>query len=68
MAEQRSVIFYAEVRKVQTLSDNGLRITLDLAESEIYTAAWMMNRHRVGDVLLVRAERQPSGNISEKSV
>ena len=47
------VHFDATVAKVQTLADNGLRITLDLPEQEIEAAAMLMAMKRVGVVLKV---------------
>jgi hypothetical protein len=44
--EQIEVI--AAVAKVQTLVDGGLRVTLDLSESEIVAAAWLMTCKRDG--------------------
>jgi hypothetical protein len=38
--------FIAEVYKVQTLVDNGLRVTLDLPESAIPAAAALMEAKR----------------------
>jgi hypothetical protein len=38
--------FVAEVYKVQTLVDNGLRVTLDLPESAIPAAAALMEAKR----------------------
>ena len=37
-----SIRFIAQVAKVQTLADGGLRITLDLPESAIMQAAELM--------------------------
>lgn len=50
------IAFAAEVSKVQTLVDGGLRITLDIAEDEIATAAKLMECKRFGVVLKVNAE------------
>lgn len=48
MAE--SVTFMAQVARVQTLADGGLRITLDLPESAIEQAACLMAFKRFGVV------------------
>lgn len=48
MAE--SVTFKAQVARVQTLADGGLRVTLDLPESEIEQAACLMAFKRFGVV------------------
>ena len=44
--EQITVV--AAVYKVQTLVDGGLRVTLDLPESAIVEAAWLMACKRDG--------------------
>lgn len=43
-----SFTFTASVAKVQTLVDNGLRVTLDLEEGEIEAAAKLMTYKREG--------------------
>lgn len=48
--------FRAIVAKVQTLVDGGIRITLDLSETEIESAAWLMNCKRVQKSLIIVAE------------
>ena len=45
-AEQVEVV--ASVYKVQTLVDNGLRVTFDLPEQAIVEAAWLMVCKRDG--------------------
>ena len=45
--------FSAEVVKVQTLTDHGLRLTLDLAEDEEAAAAKLMVYKRLGVVIKV---------------
>ena len=42
------VTFQAAVYKVQTLVDGGIRVTLDLAETEIPAAAALMECQREG--------------------
>ena len=49
--------FDATVAKVQTLADNGLRITLDLPETAIEQAAMLMAMKRAGVVLQLTAVR-----------
>jgi hypothetical protein len=49
MAEIR---FSAAVYKVQTLSDGGIRVTLDLAETAIATAAMLMETKQQGIPLI----------------
>lgn len=48
--------FVAEVVKVQTLSDQGLRLTLDLSEDEIAAAAKLMECKRAGVAVKVMVE------------
>jgi len=52
----KSIEFVATVYKVQTLVDNGIRVTLDLSEDEMLAAVELMNCHRVGAVLKVEAK------------
>jgi hypothetical protein len=45
--------FNAEVNKVQTLADGGIRITLDMPETAIAQAAMLMECKREGIPLVV---------------
>lgn len=57
MAEKRNEIkFQAVVYKVQSLTDNGIRISLDLPEGATMQAAQLMECQRFGVVLNVKAE------------
>lgn len=47
--------FSAQVQKVQTLADLGIRITLDISEADIETAKKMMEVRRAGAVLRIAA-------------
>lgn len=47
--------FAAQVYKVQTLADNGIRVTLDLAEGETLTMAKLAECQRFGVGLAVTA-------------
>jgi hypothetical protein len=47
--------FMAAVAKVQTLSDGGLRFTLDVSETEIDAAQKLMQAKQAGAVLEVAA-------------
>lgn len=47
--------FQAQIQKVQTLADGGLRLTLDLSEHEIETATKMMQCKVSGALLEVAA-------------
>lgn len=51
-----SFTFGAEIVKVQTLADNGLRVTLDLSEDEIEAASRLMAYKREGVAVKVRVE------------
>ena len=51
-----ALTFDATVAKVQTLVDNGLRITLDLPEQAIDAAAVLMALKRQGVALRVTVE------------
>ena len=42
------IVFIAEIYKVQTLVDNGIRITLNLPETAILAAAQLMECKRLG--------------------
>lgn len=50
------ITFDAIVYKVQTLVDNGLRVTLDLPEQAIEEAAVLMALKREGVVIRVTVE------------
>jgi len=45
--------FHSTVAKVQTLVDGGIRVTFDLPETEIESAAWLMNCKRIEQPLIV---------------
>ena len=45
------IVFVAEVVKVQTLTDGGIRITVDLPETAIMQAAQLMECKREGIAL-----------------
>lgn len=49
------IIFNAQVYKVQTLVDNGIRVTLDLAETETVTMARLAECQRFGVMLQISA-------------
>lgn len=48
--------FTAEVVKIQTLADHGIRVTLDLSEDAIVEAAKLMECKRQGVVVQVTIE------------
>jgi len=50
-----AIRFYAQVYKVQTLVDNGIRVTLDLAETETVIMAKLAECQRFGSLLNVTA-------------
>ena len=47
--------FTAQVSKVQTMADGGLRVVLDFSESEVDTAAALMKVKQAGGVLEIAA-------------
>jgi len=51
-----AITFPAQVVKVQTLADSGLRLTLDLPESEIVAFAWLAQCKRDGVTLDVTCD------------
>ena len=51
-----ALTFDATVNKVQTLVDNGIRLTLDLPEQAIEAAAVLMALKRQGSALRVMVE------------
>ncbi len=64
-----AVTFQAQVARVQTLADGGLRVTLDLPESAIESAACLMAFKRfgvVGDVTYKPVEQQDERNNGEQ--
>ena len=52
--------FQAAVYKVQTLTDGGIRLTLDLPETAIPTAAILMECQRQGIPLILEAKADTS--------
>jgi len=55
--EETTIQFTAEVQKVQTLVDEGIRVTLDLSESKIPEAAMLMECKRHGIALDITAKQ-----------
>ena len=51
MSKDDTFTFQAIVARVQTLADNGLRVTLDLPEQAVVEAAQLMELKRLGAVL-----------------
>ena len=47
--------FQAQVSKVTTLSDGGIRLVLDIPETEIQTATRMMEAKQAGAILEIAA-------------
>lgn len=54
-----ALTFDAEVVKIQTLIDNGIRLTLDLPEQAIEAAAVLMALKRQGSALRVTVQIAP---------
>lgn len=59
------ITFPAQVVKVQTLADGGLRLTLDLPETAILAAAHLMECKRVGAAGEVTYRTSDDGNRNE---
>lgn len=57
--------FVAQVARVQTLADGGLRFTLDASESAVMQAAELMTCKRFGVVLKVTCEALEQGDDGE---
>lgn len=55
MSKNDVIRFTAEVSKVTTLADGGIRLTLDLPESAIETAKKMMEARQAGAILEIAA-------------
>jgi hypothetical protein len=58
--DTESISFQATVARISTLADSGLRVTLDLSESDIYAAAWLMEVRRASGVVTVTVSRDAS--------
>jgi len=56
------ITFPAQVIKVQTLADGGLRLTLDLPETAIFAAAQLMECKRIGVAGEVTFKAADDGN------
>ena len=63
MAE--AITFYAQIAKVQTLADGGLRFTLDTGEQAIMAAAELMACKRMGVVVDVVVTARQTDEPSE---
>lgn len=55
MADENVIRFKAQVAKVQTMVDGGIRVILDLPEDAIDTATKMMQAKQAGAVLEIAA-------------
>lgn len=55
MNEQDVIRFKAQVSKVTTMADGGLRVVLDMAETEIEVAKKMMQVKQAGAILEIAA-------------
>jgi hypothetical protein len=49
------IVFSATIAKVQTLVDNGIRVTLDLDENSVMVMAQLVECKRAGAVLKISA-------------
>jgi hypothetical protein len=61
-----ALTFDATVAKVQTLVDNGIRITLDLPEQAIEAAAVLMALKRQGQALKVAVTLEDCKTVENK--
>lgn len=60
-----TIKFWAEIAKVQTMADGGLRVYLDLPEGAVEQAAILMQYKRLGvvaDVTVVPKKQAITGN------
>ena len=55
MSEPNVIRFTAQVSKVQTMADGGLRVILDMPETAIDTATRMMQVKQAGAILEIVA-------------
>ena len=51
MSESETINFQAIIARIQTMVDNGLRVTLDLPEQAVAEVAQLMELKRMGAVL-----------------
>ena len=56
------ITFYAQIQKVQTLADGGLRFTFDAPESAVFVAAQLMACKVDGHVVDVVVTERPIDN------
>lgn len=61
------ICFCAQVSKVQTMPDMGLRLTLDFSETNIMQAAMLMECKRMAVVLNIEATPKESNTASGDS-
>ena len=59
MTESEKIVFQAEVIKVQTMTDNAIRVTLDLPEHCTVEMAKLTECKRWGAVLNVTCDPEP---------
>ena len=69
MNEKDIVRFSASVAQVKTMADGGLRVSLDLSDKEIDTAAKLMQAKQAGAILeialvLVDAQKAQGAGVS----
>jgi hypothetical protein len=70
-AEDDSLVFWAEIIKVQTMESSAIRLTLDLPETETVLMAKLAECKRLGAILDIKAipivKQQVNNAISEGS-
>ena len=64
---ENTIKHYAIVYKVQTLTDHGIRISLDLPESAIMQAAMYMECQRMQVVLDIEAKPRAQNTAEENT-
>ena len=55
MSKDNAIRFSAQVSKITTLADGGIRFVLDVSESEIEAAKMLMQAKQAGAVLEIAA-------------
>jgi hypothetical protein len=63
-----SIEFQAQVARVQTMADGGLRFTLDTGEKYIMQAAQLMKCKQFGAVLEIKASVKQSGAVNAETM
>lgn len=62
----KAIRFTAQVSKVTTLADGGLRVVFDLSETEIEVAKQMMQVKQAGAILEIAAVPIVADSVTQK--